>query len=295
MDPFDEFEFKPLTEGLGFHKKQVDLKVDKKNAVEDTKVEELLNKFPELDEKPNVKPVDNSNIKPAFPRKDLENKKLKEVTYDDLKLELEAKRKNKPDAQKANLEFHERPDINDSELSERSKPKETGTSIEKHNSVKASMKEDNIVAVPDMAKSKYVETSLSISATIFDAIVIFGFANIFMAALLVATEIDVYVILLNGGLDLMTQFSIVLLFFSVMELYMVISRSFFGMSLGEWALDYQVGLPEEQKRTMYPLKLAWRCFVVAITGFILLPLLSKMFKKDITGIFSGIRLYRKED
>ena len=26
MDPFDEFEFKPLTEGLGFHKKAVSLK-----------------------------------------------------------------------------------------------------------------------------------------------------------------------------------------------------------------------------------------------------------------------------
>jgi hypothetical protein len=26
MDPFDEFEFKPLTEGLGFHKKAVNLK-----------------------------------------------------------------------------------------------------------------------------------------------------------------------------------------------------------------------------------------------------------------------------
>src|SRR5580658_5966931 len=26
MDPFDEFEFKPLTEGLGFHKKTVSLK-----------------------------------------------------------------------------------------------------------------------------------------------------------------------------------------------------------------------------------------------------------------------------
>src|SRR5258708_4154209 len=32
MDPFDEFEFKPLTDGLGFHKKTVSLKEGLKNT-----------------------------------------------------------------------------------------------------------------------------------------------------------------------------------------------------------------------------------------------------------------------
>lgn len=32
MDPFDEFEFKPLTDGLGFHKKAVSLKEGLKNS-----------------------------------------------------------------------------------------------------------------------------------------------------------------------------------------------------------------------------------------------------------------------
>ena len=32
MDPFDEFEFKPLTDGLGFHKKSVSLKDGLKNS-----------------------------------------------------------------------------------------------------------------------------------------------------------------------------------------------------------------------------------------------------------------------
>src|SRR5690242_3597417 len=32
MDPFDEFEFKPLTNGLGFHKKTVSLKDGLKNS-----------------------------------------------------------------------------------------------------------------------------------------------------------------------------------------------------------------------------------------------------------------------
>ena len=32
MDPFDEFEFKPLTEGLGFHKKAEQLKSDVKST-----------------------------------------------------------------------------------------------------------------------------------------------------------------------------------------------------------------------------------------------------------------------
>src|SRR5262245_23225989 len=32
MDPFDEFEFKPLTDGLGFHKKSVNLKEGLKSS-----------------------------------------------------------------------------------------------------------------------------------------------------------------------------------------------------------------------------------------------------------------------
>ncbi|NJL25897.1 MAG: hypothetical protein HC902_12510, partial [Calothrix sp. SM1_5_4] len=37
MDPFDEFEFKPLTDGLGFHKKTVSLKegLNKSGVLED--------------------------------------------------------------------------------------------------------------------------------------------------------------------------------------------------------------------------------------------------------------------
>ena len=55
----------------------------------------------------------------------------------------------------------------------------------------------------------------------------------FMVALLVVTKVDLSVVFRNLNSDYMTQISLGVLFLAVMQMYVVISRSFFGRTLGE--------------------------------------------------------------
>ena len=95
--------------------------------------------------------------------------------------------------------------------------------------------------------------------------------------------------------DPMTQLSLGLIFLSSCFLYIVISRSFFGMTLGDWALDIQLGSPDQQRSTWYPVKVAMRFLVNLLFGFVLLPFLSVIFRKDLLGSISGLSLYEFDE
>jgi hypothetical protein len=84
-----------------------------------------------------------------------------------------------------------------------------------------------------------------------------------------------------------------LLFVSVLQLYMLTARSFFGASLGEWAFDLQLGTDEEQQKTFFPLLSALRTLVITFTGFVILPIISLLAKRDITRHIGGLQLYRR--
>jgi hypothetical protein len=90
-----------------------------------------------------------------------------------------------------------------------------------------------------------------------------------------------------------TQIGVVLLVYSVSQLYLILSRSFFGQTLGEWSMDTQVGLPKEQEQISYIFKLISRTLVLTLTAFFILPLLSMIFGKDLAGRAASLKLYTK--
>jgi hypothetical protein len=83
------------------------------------------------------------------------------------------------------------------------------------------------------------------------------------------------------------------LFISGLQLYLLTARSFFGASLGEWAFDVQLGSDHDQKQPVYPLLVAWRTILVTVTGFVILPLLSLVFRRDLAKIFTGLQTYQR--
>jgi hypothetical protein len=117
---------------------------------------------------------------------------------------------------------------------------------------------------------------------------------VFLVALLLVTKVDLNMVLRNLKQDLMTQMSLGVMFIAVMQMYVVIARSFFGRTLGEWTFDLQVGRDEEQSRESYPLRVALRSFLVTITGLLPLPLISALLGRDIAGGLSGVKLYRQK-
>lgn len=74
-------------------------------------------------------------------------------------------------------------------------------------------------------------------------------------------------------------------------IYMVSLRTFMGSSVGEWTCDLRLGQPHERLRASYALRVALRSTLILGTGVITLPLLSLIFKKDLAGLVSGLRLF----
>ncbi|MBK9294344.1 MAG: RDD family protein [Oligoflexia bacterium] len=210
----DEFEFKPLTEGLGFHKKAMELK------------EDALTKMPtQTGILPKSKPLVTPNMPP------------KAVVWNQ---------------QTAKLNFRE--------------------------------------AMLETPKAQYENISFSWSAAVFDAAMILGMTLLFSAVVFALTMIELTTIYDALITDVGIQVAAVLIVFAVFEIYTVGSRTFFGKTLGEWVFDIRLGQPEQQLRFSYPFRVALRSFLVTITGFVLMPVLSSAFGKDIAGILTGAKL-----
>jgi len=130
-------------------------------------------------------------------------------------------------------------------------------------------------------------------AGFLDAMIVTGVSTILLVAIILITHINLMGLLSNAQTDRPTQLHIALLFVSVMQLYLLTARSFFGASLGEWAFDLQLGTREVQQKTLYPLLVAWRTLIVTMTGIIVLPVISLLIGRDLAGQVTGLQLYRR--
>lgn len=135
--------------------------------------------------------------------------------------------------------------------------------------------------------------SISISSTILDFVVVVALSLVFLVSLLSVTKIEILSIAFNLQSDGATQLSLGILFIAIMQMYVVVSRSFFGRTLGEWTFDFQMGDDQQQRSGFYPLLVAWRSFLIVLTGLIILPLLSLVFRRDLTARLCGLQLYRR--
>lgn len=74
-------------------------------------------------------------------------------------------------------------------------------------------------------------------------------------------------------------------------IYMISFRTFMGASIGEWACDLRLGQPHERISSLYALRVALRASLIMVSGFILLPLLSFIFRRDIAGAMTGLKIF----
>lgn len=294
MDPFDEFEFKPLTDGLGFHKKSVNLKdgLKKSGLVQD-----------ELAPLPSALPKALTDDAPIAP--------LKKHTFEDVLSALE-KSPLQREKKESSLQFTEtlprekksameietprapvnspfpRPDAYKSPAIRR--PLVTPATSEPALTVPAVGTKRGASNSP---KSKLLPATLSLESALLDLIIVSGLSLVFMVALLMVTKVDLNIVFKNLNTDMMTQISLGVLFLAVMQMYVVISRSFFGRTLGEWTFDLQIGEDEQQEMEIYPIKIAARSALITVTGLILLPVISSIIGRDIAGQITGVKLYRQ--
>ncbi len=144
-----------------------------------------------------------------------------------------------------------------------------------------------------VASSELKKVSTSFSAAVLDLMAIAGVTTIFLVVILVITRIDLVAMLSHAKTDFSTIFHLGALFFAVMHLYVLASRCFFGATVGEWAFDLQMGSEEERKKATYPPRVIWRMILVLATGIVTLPVLSKLFGRDLLALLGGPQLYRR--
>ena len=69
--------------------------------------------------------------------------------------------------------------------------------------------------------------------------------------------------------------------------YFVVTRTFMGASIGERFCHLRLGKPSERLNSLYIVRLIARISFVVVTGIILIPILSLIFRRDLAGRLSG--------
>ncbi len=322
MDPFDEFEFKPLTDGLGFHKKSVSLKDGLKNSgVLEDELQGIPLSIPKnmLDEIPKapVKKHTFDDVLSALEKTPLARKasapadlQFTEPLPRQAREQMKSPATKNPlakDAMDIDLGVPERPVQSPFPRPEAYKspkpikqnkqpmPATPGTpAIIKQKESQAQL---NSVGTrrgaADSPQRKLMPATVSVPSAILDFIICTALGLVFLAASLTVTKVDLNLVLANLNRDVMTQIALGLMFLAVMQMYVVISRAIFGRTLGEWTFDLQIGQDDEQLLGSYPLKVAFRSLLNVITGVVLLPFVSLLIGRDIAGQLSGVKLYRQ--
>lgn len=294
MDPFEEFEFKPLTEGIGFHKKSTSLRESaKKSSLVEAELNKVIPEPPPSSFLEKDKPVTRSA-----------------TSYDELLKALEA-----PVSSASDLKITEPlPRSEDKQKAIQPEPlpmwnpevdrPQTPPPAPLRMPLQSSIGEKNFIeksqdsvgvrrGAADNPMGGLEKAPVAIRSALLDFVFVVALSLVFLVTLLLVTKVSLSAVVLNSSVDIPTQLSMILLFVAVMQMYVVVSRSFFGRTLGEWTFDYQMGSNKQQSSPFYPLRVALRSLLVTLTGVVVLPLISFVIRRDLSGLLTGLQLYRQ--
>ncbi len=277
MDPFDEFEFKPLTDGLGFHKKQKSLR----ESVKEVQLEER------------AKPSLPSDLPFEIPDR-------KKMTFEDIVSSLEKAPLDTSSLENSTLKMstplpREKVKAIEPELPVVRSPFPTPEDYQRPYTSEVLQSVGTRRGAADSPPAQLVVSPGSLSAAILDVVVVMALGLIFTSALLGVTGVDLKTLVNSTNSDLMTQISVGVLLIAVMQIYFIISRAFFGCTLGEWTFDLQLGRDEEYRSESYPLRVIMRSLLVTVTGVVVLPLISFLIRRDLAGMITGLNLYSQKN
>lgn len=142
--------------------------------------------------------------------------------------------------------------------------------------------------------AQYQEMSSSFASAIIDAFIVLGLASLFVVSLVALTGVDIFAMLSSRELSGRTMLELSLLYAGVTLFYFMLSRGMFGSTLGDWAFDVQLGSEKERAHIMYPFQVIFRTFVILVTGIVMVPICSMAFGKDLAYYFSGLKLYSRQ-
>jgi hypothetical protein len=295
MDPFEEFEIKPLTEGLGFHKKSVPLAEQvKKSGLVEAKTAQIPSfAAPGLEPAaaPGAKSAQQNPQVFADLLKALESPVGKDRGQKSERIEarplvtepLPAPGTSRKRAMEVEIQRPEAPTFPN--LNPRPATPSPLNKVVENVGLKR--------GAADSPVKMLERAPVAFSSAFLDGIVVFALSLVFLVALMTITQVDLASLVFRAGLDVPTKAAFVALFVSVMMMYVVVARSFFGRTLGEWTFDFQMGDDQQHKSAAYPLRVLLRSFFIVLTGVILFPVLSFVLNRDLLAPLTGLQLYRQ--
>lgn len=256
VDPFEEFEFKPITEGLGFHREQ-------KNLTQKT----------------------------ASTQKEFLSEESKSL----LSTPLPSKKNNTSSSSVSSLMFeaetnnslNRSTDVVDEILRNIQSTKTTNKSIQ------AVTQEAFKASAAKQTKMELKKSSVLMSAIFLDMMLVFASTLLCLVLLLAVTKVDLLSNLKNPdeqGFIYISTFSLLL---TVGLVYYSCYRSFLGATPGEWAYDQRIEANTSKQEGLYTFKIVLRSLIIIATGVIFLPFFSWILKKDLAGDLIGLNLVRK--
>lgn len=256
IDPFDEFEFKPLTEGLGFHKNPESSKINTASASVS---------------------MANMNLNEPAPSKGFPNIKRPRIEFalnnpsTDIISEPAIVNKKGP-AQPATSTVDEILKT----LGERKKYDFT-------EDLKFTQNTEITL------KPSYFE----IAAGMLDGMLIVASFLTSLIVLLLVTKVDLFGNLLTPDEDGMVYMGLVGLFATLCWIYLVVNRMFLGYTPGEWVFDQRIGNLEQYGTASYSIRVVLRSTIVIATGMVLMPLISMVTRTDILGKLLRVQTMKK--
>lgn len=265
MDPMDDFEFKPLSEGLGFHKRnKTGLNKDVNFAMQSSSADFTT-------------ATPNKNYKTASMQP---NQSKSDIMMPTLPRKTTSPAVNTPLKKEA-------PQTNNAVDEILKTLKSRNLDFENN---KKTLKE---IKNPKIIQPEFKEATAHFSSAILDAMLVTASTLMCLIILLFVTKVDLFKIVFNPDNQGMVYLSLFSIFAGVNFIYMVVNRVFAGFTPGEWAFDLRIGKPTEQEQGTYILRVMARTLLTMVTGFILLPIISAIIKTDIAGFLTGAQLYKK--
>ena len=281
----DEFEFRPITDGLGFHRKPNPLKTDaeKSGVLESIKspIQQAASLSAQLGlDVPAASPTQTEFLEDKAPT--VKSPWGEPVVRKPLP---------RPGDERKNGPTHSTMAVTSAVARAASALSGSPTAI-------LSQPIRNPVvqpqAAPTVARAHVRGTGFSWSAAFVDLVMVVATTLVFLVSLLIVTDVDLVNLLNKESLGVMPMVSLAVLFFAVVQIYMVGLRGYAGLTLGDWAFDTQVGTSPQQQHWSFPLKLLGRSLLYTVTGFVVLPLFATFMRKDLAGTATGLTLTPRE-
>ncbi len=272
----DDFEFKPLTEGLGFHQKKNSSTPAKPLVQFKTDMPDLEMNSPLPRAKSSSEPYAHLSAA-ATSAAASAAAAASAFTANSKSAKTPANTARPSEAQKGGA-----PSTNtvDEILRTLNQKKGIDTGVSK-SSLKAK------------ATVTFKPAAWEVSASLLDAMLVTAGTLFCLILLLVITRVDLFANIYRPDSQGMVYWSLLALVASVSWIYLVCNRIFLGYTPGEWVFDQRLGQPEEQATAAFALKSIARSTLVIATGFIIIPAISFAMNDDILGKITGLRLFKK--